>query len=153
MNYVIKNAELRWAKLVHPVSPFGTDQWECQVFTSDTEQAKEWKNNHLKPKKIDGGFAVNLSRTTTYGKSGKEKQPPVVVGRDLQPIDGNIVGNGSIGNVQVEQYDWSFNGKSGTKSELKAIQVVELKEYNKTNDIAFEPMDVVGALDESNGLF
>ena len=46
-NYRIDNVEINWAKLAKPVNPFGTEQWEVQIATTDKAVADEWKANHL----------------------------------------------------------------------------------------------------------
>ena len=39
------------------------------------------------------------------------------------------IGNGSLVKVQYGEYSWEYSGKSGKGRDLKAIQLVELKEY------------------------
>ena len=62
-NYRIDNVELNWAKLAKPVNPFGTEQWELQIATTDKAIADSWSQNHLtvKQDKTDSSkFTVSL---------------------------------------------------------------------------------------------
>jgi len=64
---IIRNAELHWAKLVKPVEPFGTLQWELQMRTRDKDEAKKWKEDfylNVKTEEDDSGvfYKTNVKR-------------------------------------------------------------------------------------------
>ncbi|MAJ23771.1 MAG: hypothetical protein CMI75_08355, partial [Candidatus Pelagibacter sp.] len=64
-NYRIDNVEINWAKLAKTVNPFGTEQWEAQIATTDKTIADEWKANYLNVKqdpKDANKFTVSLKR-------------------------------------------------------------------------------------------
>ena len=57
-NFKIVGVELNWAKLDKPVSPFGTEQFELQIATTDKDKAQELKDNHFNVKEKDGKFCL-----------------------------------------------------------------------------------------------
>lgn len=142
---VLKNVELRWAKLdpKNPVSPFGEPVWEVQAVTRSKDDAKAWKDAGINVKTSDDDSGIfyfaNLKRKAIYGKTGEAAKPVVVVDGSLMPIDASSIGNGSVGNVQLFTKPYEFAGRSGVKVELKAIQVTKLVEYKPSGGgLAFE---------------
>lgn len=145
-NFRMDNVELNWAKLVTPVSPFGSAQYELQIATTDEAVANEWKENHLNVKQKDGKFTVSLKRKAMKA-DGSDNGAPRVVGADAQPIaDAGKIGNGSRGNVIVFQYEYNAAGRSGIASSLTAVQVTELEVYTGGGS-DFEPVSVAPAAD------
>ena len=142
-NYRIDNVELNWAKLAKPVNPFGTEQWELQIATTDKAQADEWSNNHfaVKQDKMDPNkFTVSLKRKAVKA-DGSANGPVRVVNAQAQPFaDVSTIGNGSIGNVVIYQYPYETAGRSGIAGSLTAVQIIELKEYSGA--VMFEPVAV-----------
>ena len=144
MSQVIRDAALFWAKLdpEAPVNPFNEayPHWEVQIRTTSKSVADEWKAKDLTVKKQDddnGSFyRVNL-KAKAFNRDGKARKPVVVVDGEMMPLDGKIIGNGSIGNVQVDQYEYTMNGKTDIGTAIRAIQVTELVEY-KAGGLAFE---------------
>lgn len=143
---VLKNVELFWGKLdpKNPVSPFGEPVWEQQIRTRNKDQAKEWKeaNLNVKTNEDDEGiyYSVNLKKRAVFGKTGEPTKPVPVVDGQLMPLDPTTVGNGSVGNVQLVQKPYDVGGRKGISTELKAIQVVKLVEYqgSANGGLAFE---------------
>ena len=140
-NYMIKDAELNWAKLVSPASPFGSPQFELQVATTDKAKADEMTANNLKVKEIDGKFVVSLKRKAVKA-DGSDNGAPRVVGLDKSPIDGSKIGNGSKGNVIVFQYEYNAAGRTGIASSLTAVQVTDMVEYTGTGGVDFDDLSV-----------
>ena len=140
-NYRIDNVEINWAKLAKPVNPFGTEQWDIQIATTNKAKADEWSANHfnVKTDKADSSkYTVSLKRKA-YKADGSSNGPVKVVGKDTQPIaDPSVIGNGSVGNVIVYQYPYSTAGREGIASSLTAVQIVTLNEYTPAVD--FEPI-------------
>ena len=149
-NYKIEGAELNWAKLSKPVqNPFNKEeyQYELQIATTDAEVAKEWAANHLNVKtdKKTGKFVVSLRRKAKKA-NGEDNGPVRVVDGNLAPFDKvNSIGNGSIGNVIVFQYEWSNMGRTGISSSLTAVQITQYEEYTPENAVDFS---VVGGGEE-----
>jgi len=133
---IIENAELFFAKLdpAKPSSTFNKENptWEVQIRTRDKKQAKAWKEMNLRvaPKEDDDGifYAANLKKKSLK-RDGTAMVPVNVVGGDLSVIDPATIGNGSIGNLSVYQYEYSVNGSEGIASMLMAVQITTLNEY------------------------
>lgn len=137
-NTKIENVELNWAKLARPVSPFGTEQYELQIATTDAKKAQELRDNHLNVKEKDGKFVVSLKRKAKKA-DGSDNGAPRVVNADLSPMaDPTKIGNGSVGNVIVWQYPYEAMGRKGIASSLTAVQVLQLEEYVATGGVDFE---------------
>lgn len=140
---VIRNAELFWAKLDQPVNPFNAPQphWELQIRTRDKAEAKKWKDAGMNAslKEDDNGtfYQVNLKRKA-FTKDGTPRDPVKVVDGQLMPVDGATLGNGSVGNVQLDTYKYTMNGKDGIGFSIKAVQVTKLVEYKGGNGLDFE---------------
>jgi len=153
MSNVIKNAELFWVKLdpSNPVDPFSSGKlvWEIQMRTSDKKEAAAWKKKGLPVRELEeekGTFACNVKKLAKNAK-GDALTPPRVVDGKLQPIDPTIVGNGSVGNVQLSPREWAMGGKSGVVFDLMAVQVVKLVEYTGSN-LEFDVVDIDSNDDE-----
>ena len=140
-NFLVEGVERNWAKLARPVSPFGTEQYELQIATTDKAKAEEMRNNHLNVKEKDGKFVVALKRKAKKA-DGTENGAPRVVNGDKSPMeDPGSIGNGSIGNVIVFQYPYEAMGRKGIANSLTAVQVTKLEKYEATGGVDF---DVVG---------
>ncbi len=142
---IIRDAELHWAKLVKPVEPFGTLQWELQMRTADKEEAEKWKKEfYLTVKTEDGDdgtyYKANVKRKAIK-KDGDQNTPPDVLDGAKKPIDGNSVGNGSVGNVMLFQFPYEMQGRKGVSSILSKVQVTDLKVYQNSNATDFDVID------------
>tara|TARA_B100000927_G_scaffold177444_1_gene142916 strand:+ start:309 stop:869 length:561 start_codon:yes stop_codon:yes gene_type:complete len=140
-NYTINDVELNWAKLAKPVNPFGTEQWELQIATTDKAKADEWANNYLNVKqdKLDSSkYTVSLKRKAIRADQ-TDNTPVRVVDKAAQPF-ANVasIGNGSTGNVIVYQYPYETAGRKGTANSLTAVQITNLVEFTAQAD--FEPI-------------
>lgn len=145
-NYRLDNVELNWAKLVKPVNPFGQEQYELQIATSDKAVADEWAANHLNVKSKDGKFTVSLKRKARKA-DGSDNGAPRVVSADATPFaNADTIGNGSTGNVIVYQRYYETAGRSGISNSLTAVQVVKLEAYSGSAD--FEPVSVAATDDQ-----
>tara|TARA_R100000781_G_scaffold105715_1_gene69545 strand:+ start:401 stop:958 length:558 start_codon:yes stop_codon:yes gene_type:complete len=141
-NHFIKDVEFNWPKLVKPVNPFGTEQWELQIATKDKKVADDWKANHLTvktDKNDDSKYIVNLKRRR-YKADGTENKPPRVVDGSNTEIDATNLGNGSKGSVKLYQYAYDVAGRTGISSSLLAVQVADYVSYQSEED--FEPITV-----------
>ncbi|MGY8868070.1 MAG: hypothetical protein ACKVJK_20890 [Methylophagaceae bacterium] len=133
-----------WSKLQNdkPEAPDqgeGTHYWTIQVVLDDV-QADKYKETGLFPKfkrnqehdivLEEGLRQVKLKKSTTFGVNGKPKQPVVVVDVYGNPFT-DLIGNGSVCNVQCSAHTWTRDGKTNTSLELQAVQVVELIAYDE----------------------
>ena len=149
-NYLISDAELNWARLDTPVNPFGTEQYELQIATTDAAKAEEWKANHLNVKEKEGVFTVGLKRKAKKADGSDNGKVRVVDGQRNAIENVRSLGNGSRGNVIVFQYPYDAMGRKGVASSLTAVQVTEFVEYVPDNAIEF---DVVGAAPANDQMF
>jgi hypothetical protein len=146
---IILNAELFFAKLdpARPNASFNKENptWEVQIRTRDKKVAKGWKEMNLRvqPKEDDEGlyYAANLKKKSMK-RDGSPMAPVNVVAGDLSPVDPKTIGNGSVGNLSVYQYDYNVNGSTGIASMLMGVQITTLNEYTpRPNQGGFEITD------------
>jgi hypothetical protein len=141
---ILKNVELFYPRLdpKKPNAKFNKDQptWEVQLRTRDKKVKAEWTKLNLKPKTVeddDGVFYSVSLRKKSKKKDGTPNQPVNVVDGGLNQIDPMSIGNGSVGNVRIFQYEYGDEGKIA--SMLMAIQITKLNEYvPKGGDDEFE---------------
>ena len=58
--------------------------------------------------------------------------PIVVVNGDQVKLDDSYIktiGNGSVANVQLNSYDWTFKGKTGVSAGLQQVMLLKREEY------------------------
>jgi hypothetical protein len=141
---IVKDVELHWAKLDAPVDPFKTGEkvWEVQIRTDDENVAKSWaKDYFINAKKDDEGhWKANIKRKE-LNRKGESNQPPVVLGRDNQPMPSGNIGNGSIGDLKLFQYPYDVAGRKGVSSMLSAVRVTNLKEYTPSSEVDFDVIE------------
>ena len=147
-NYKIENVTLNWARLDSTVNPFGTEQYELQIATSDSAKAAELKANHMNVKEKDGMFTVSLKRKAKKA-DGSDNGKVRVVNADLSPMENTrILGNGSVGNVVVFQYPYSAAGRKGIANSLTAVQVTKLEKYEAQAAADFTAVETVSEVAE-----
>ena len=132
---VIKNAEIFWAKLDKPVSPFGGDPAYEAQFRFAKSRKKELEKAGLRFKEVEGKLAVNLKRYA-HNQAG-EATPVRVVDADKVETTKHNIGNGSKVNFIVFQYPSKRNSEE-LVSRLTAVQITKLKEYKKTVEADFD---------------
>jgi len=141
---IVKDVELHWAKLDAPVDPFKTGEkvWEVQIRTDDENVAKSWaKDYFINAKKDDEGhWKANIKRKE-LNRKGESNQPPVVLGRDNQPMPSGNIGNGSSGELKLFQYPYDVAGRKGVSSMLSAVRVTDLKEYTPSSEVDFDVIE------------
>lgn len=162
---LLKNCEIHYLKAdpKRPNAAFNKQNpsWEVQLRTTDPAQKKEWDDKGLKPKLLVGKegsenegepiltadgkkqWRVNLKKKSIT-KDGEKASPVKVVNGQLEDIDPNTVGNGSIGHVRIYQYEYpKEGGKTGIANVLMAIQLKKHVKYTpKARDDEFEPEDM-----------
>ena len=129
---IIENAEIWFCKLdpKRPNASFNKENptWECQIRTKDKNVKKKWEDMHLRVKVMEGEdgvyYRVNLKKKSKK-EDGSNAAPVKVVDGGLNEIDPNTIGNGSVGNIRVFQYDYESGGKKGVASMLMAIQLTK----------------------------
>jgi len=142
---ILENCTLFYARLdpKRPNRKFDKENptWEVQIRTSDKAQKKEWEKLHLPVKAIvpDDGepyFRVNLKKRSKKEeiKEGEKvlipTAPVEVVDSDLETMDPRYIGNGSIGDVRIWQYEYpKTGGGTGVASILTGLQITKYIEY------------------------
>jgi hypothetical protein len=131
---IIKDCELWFAKLdpKRPNNKFNKQNptWEVQIRTTDKATKKLWEELQLPVKAVvpDEGapyFRVNLRKKSTK-EDGEPSSPIKVVNGKLEDMDPNSIGNGSIGNVRIFQYEYpKKDGGKGAASVVMGIQVTK----------------------------
>lgn len=142
---IIANAEIWFTKLnpKRPNAAYNKENptWELQIRTDNVDVKKSWEELKLKPKLIVGKegsenegepilkdgkkqWRVNL-RKKSIDKDGNPAKPVKVVDGSLNDIDPDTIGNGSIGNIRIFQYEYKAKDKEGTASMPTAIQLTK----------------------------
>jgi hypothetical protein len=110
--------------------------WDIQIRTTSKEQRKEWIAAGLRVKDVipDGDeppyFSATLRKKCVKADLSPG-EPPELVDAELNPIDPRTIGNGSIGNVRIFQYEFSGTNEqtgepiSGLASVLMGVQLIE----------------------------
>jgi hypothetical protein len=136
---VIRDLEFNWPSLATPKSPFGTEQWEVQVATTDKKKVDELKAVGINVREADGKYVANVKRKTKTTK-GEPLERPKVVDKEKSELAVETIkkiGNGSRGAIKVFSYDWSAGGRTGTSAMLTEVQVTDLIEYNDESQEEF----------------
>ena len=131
---ILQNCEIWYAKL-NPKRPNRrlnkeNPTWEVQLRTTDKNVKKDWEDKNLNVRAIvpDEGepyFRVNLKRKSLKADGTPNNPPEAVYGKG-KPVDVDTIGNGSIANVRIWQYEYTDKlGKKGIASILDAIQLVK----------------------------
>lgn len=148
---IIRDCEIWFAKLdpKRPNAKFNKKNptWECQIRTISKEVKKQWEAMNLAVKAVvpDEGapyFRVNL-RKKSIKEDGEAASPVKVVNGHLEEIDPNTVGNGSVGNLRIFQYEYpKEGGGKGIASVLMGVQVTKHIVYKpKPRDDDFDMTD------------
>lgn len=130
---VLKNCELRWAFLKTPNDLSGKHQVDLVNLSKENSRILK-----------DAGIEVRDGAAKDAGDyiTAKSNIPVRCVDATKNPMSEEIkIGNGTVGNVLINPYDWKFKGKEGVGAGLQAIQVVDLIEYKGGAADAFDEVD------------
>ena len=162
---IIKNAEIHFVKC-NPKRPNAkynkkNPTWECQIRAHTKEKKEELVKLGLKPKAVRESeegpvlyWRVNL-RKKSIKEDGEKAGPVRVVDGNLNDVDPDTIGNGSIANVRIFQYGYkdADSGEDGKASVLMGIQLVKHILYKpKARDDDFEETEteIVSADDDDD---
>jgi hypothetical protein len=131
--------------------------WELTGRTEDKAKAAAWKQvlgakavRAIREDKDDDESEIKYwqikLRKKKFKVDGAISDPVEVVrGDTLEDLDPKIIGNGSIADVRIYQYDYSFKQKGttieGTASVLMAVKVKKLVKYTSKDREEFEKDD------------
>ena len=149
-NVIIKDVEFHWVKIAKPVDSFSGEhqQWEVQVQVPK-ERAKELEVYGKTKVQENGNVSLNFKKKTTKA-DGSPAQKVRCVNAAKEELEPTIIGNGSKGNVLLMLKDYEIKNKmgkvtkSGTSATLIAIQITDLKVYDKKNGSSFMDFDDEG---------
>jgi hypothetical protein len=116
--------------------------WEVQIRTTDKKQKKEWEDLNLAVKSVIPDEGDPFWRVSLRKKSLKKDKntgdmvptmPPACVDGNLDPVDPDTIGHGSIANVEIFQYEYTKKG-----STEKAVGTV-LRGMQVTTHVVYKP--------------
>jgi hypothetical protein len=148
-NVILKNITLFWAKLDKPVDNFAGDaqQWEIQARVPKKRRAELEQFGKVK-EQDDGSVSINFRKKSEKADGSPSAKVRVVDG-SKEPIDSKSIGNGSVGNIMLMLKDYEIKHpktgkvtKSGTQTMLTAVQVTDLKIFEKTGGENFTDFDM-----------
>lgn len=170
---MLMNAEIWFARLdpKRPNDQFdkANPSWELQIRTNDVAKRDEFvaQNIRMKLDKYPDGhekegeprldeqgrkcwkITLRLKKfKTKKGVITTEPNDPVqVIDGQLKPVDPRSIGNGSIGNIRVRQYDGKDKlGNPAVQSVLEAVQLTKHLVYTpqeRDENDEFKPTDTV----------
>ena len=148
---LLNDVNLSWVKLDPKNPDMGYDkaspQYSCTVKTADKVQAETWKKAGLNVKPVEENngvvYTVGLKKKIYSDAEGRSNTaPPPVVDKSLQPIlDTSTIGNGSKGNVQIKFKPYEYMGKKGISTQLLALQITDIVEYQNADKLEFAAID------------
>jgi len=136
-----KSVAANWRNLALPVKAVREDKddEESKILFWRTTIRRKYLN--AKSNKVvsaimqDEGISMDAAiRKAIKSKEIDPPKAPTVLDGNLEDVDPGSIGNGSVANVRVFQYDYSFKTDNGGMTEgvasvLMAIQVTTLMEY------------------------
>lgn len=146
----------KWCKLVVPDQLY--NKWSVVLYPDNDSletirelQAKGMKNTL---RKDDEGYNVNFGRPVSKEnrKTGQLMtfNPPKVVDKDGQPMDGVSIGNGSDLTIKLEVYEHAVPGtqKKAKAARLVSVRVDNLIPFNTEKDFTPAEAEQVSGLKE-----
>jgi hypothetical protein len=135
----IVSGKVYWASIQAPNTTY-EPEWGLDMLVDDNNRkAFEADGVDIKNKGDERGDFVHI-RQKVSRRDGTQNDAPVVMDGQKKPFK-ELVGNGSIANVQYTPFEWSMNGKAGVSPILKRVQIVEHVPYAGGNA---EDFDVIG---------
>jgi len=118
-----------YANVVTPNTTFDS-KWEVSLVLDD-ETLTEFENRGHPIKEKDFGRFVHFKRNVDK-KGGGQNTRPILVNEERKRVDTlPKIGNGSLVKIQYGEYAWNYQGKAGKGRDLRAIQLLDLVEYNE----------------------
>ena len=139
-NHLLENVTIYWPVLNKPRASKHKDKpasWSVQLRTSDSNQVKAWKALGIKLKShiADDADPETYHYVNVYKKSvvkGEERSRPTTVDSRGRPLDPAIIGNGSVANVSLFEYQYPSESSPtgfGTAFTVMGVQVTKLVKY------------------------
>ena len=148
---VLKNARVRYAKVIKPGHAFDEGQpdlWSVNIYPTDSDRELLLASGATE--KIDkNGEGFFIAKRNTVNKKNEAVQPPPVVDAKKVPFT-QEVGNGSVCNIAITPFAWTKGKSSGVLLYLNAVQVVNHVAASQGVD-AFDVVDT-GSAEEKDDL-
>jgi hypothetical protein len=118
-----------YASVVTPNTTYD-DKWEVTVVLDD-ETLAEFESRGHEIKEKDFGRCLNFKRNVNR-KDGSHNNRPLLINEERERVDTlPKIGNGSLVKVQYSEYSWEYADKAGKGRDLRAMQLLDLVEYNE----------------------
>lgn len=131
-----------WASVLAPNMKFPNPTtggvYQIDLIIEDKQVAGA-KKAGLKVKKTEDGNVVRFRRNEKR-RDGTLNKPPVVRDATNQPLT-ELVGNGSLVNVQFSIYEYDNSFGKGTGADLQGVQVLDLVVFGNADGDEFEVED------------
>lgn len=130
----LQNVEIHFARL-HPKFPnkhnADNPTWEVQLRTTSKVVKKEWEALGLPIKAIvpdddSAPYFRAMLRRKSLKKDGTPNTPVELVDGDRNPLEPNLVGNGSIANIRIFQYDYPDKTNPGLMKKASILSAVQI---------------------------
>jgi len=142
MAKILENVELTWAFLdpENPQENFEKKQWSITA-NVDKKRAQKFKKEgfirSLRPVEDKEGNETGKYKITfkqnAETNAGKPLRAPGVFTKaddgTIKPLKKTIVGNGSVGSISFDTFEWNYKGKTGTSMTLKNVLITDLIAY------------------------
>lgn len=140
---MLPNCEIWYPKLVpsRPNARFNkaNPTWEVQIRTTSKDQKREWQEANLNVAAVlpdddtPPYWRVNIKRSVLKADGTESKEVDVIDG-NLDPVDPGTIGNGSIANLRVFQYEYENDDGKGIATMLMGVQLTRHILYKPTID-------------------
>ena len=118
-----------YANVVTPNTTFDS-KWEVSLVLDD-DTLTEFENRGHPIKEKDFGRFIRFKRNVDR-KGGGQNTRPLLEDENRKRVDTlPNIGNGSTVKIQYKEYAWNYQGKAGKGRDLRAVQLVDLVEYNE----------------------
>ena len=142
------NGKAYWASVQAPNDKFPPPKYEMDVVV-DEATAEVLRADGLTVKDKEGQGLTFKVKRNQFRKDGTLNNKPNCVDANKRPFE-DLIGNGSVVNVQYNPFDWEFAGKTGRSADFVGVQVMEHVAFSGTSD-EFEA--VAGTPDVADGDF
>jgi len=139
----IVSGKVYWASIQSPNTTY-EPEWGLDMLVDDNNRKTfEADGVDIKNKGDERGDFVHIRQKVTK-RNGERNDAPVVLDGQKKPFT-ELVGNGSIANVQYAPFNWEMNGKSGVTPILKRVQIVNHVPYAGGNAEDFDVIETASA--------
>jgi len=116
-----------WCSVQAPNDRFPPATYETDLVI-DESNAETLRADGITVKEKDGKLWVKAKRKQ-FRTDGTLNTKPNCVDANKKPFT-DLIGNGSLVNLQVNAFDWEFAGKKGRSLDFVGIQVFYLVEFS-----------------------